>query len=181
MNQSKPVQLSFSSAFQLKYGLVVLMVFVCVNGLLYLLLDRALGGTYLESLRTLYFLDQNLPFYLGVIGLIQILVILVLTLIITLLVSHQIAGPIFRYEEVLGQVAAGQFPERVATRKTDQLKPMVDSLNDLSTSLRGVYRNAQILSEELSSSGKPDTELVTRQICRIRENMGEFLPDGGDK
>lgn len=178
MKPQKPIKLSFSTAFQIKYSLVILAVFICANFLLYLLLNKALSGGYLENLRTLYYLDQDLPFYLLIMAFLQIVFILLLTLIITLLVSHQIAGPIFRYEEVLNQIATGQFPAQVSTRNTDQLKPMVDSLNDLTTSFRGIYENARIL-EGLASSAEVDTEQLQQQIDRVRENMGVFHSGGG--
>lgn len=172
MHSQKPIKLSFSAAFQVKYCLIIIVVFICANFLLYLLMNRALSGNYLENLRTLYFLDQNLPFYLLIMALLQIFFILVLTLIITLLVSHQIAGPIFRYEEVLGRISAGQFPEQISTRSTDQLKPMVDSLNDLTTSAHNVYNNAQTLSENIEAD--TDFETLRQQISKVRKNMGNF-------
>jgi len=178
MNQQKPIKLSFSAAFQVKYCLVVLATFACANVLLYLMMNKALGGSYLKSLQTLYLLAQNLPFYLSVIGFLQIVFILVLTLVITLLISHQIAGPIFRYEVVLGQIASGDFPAQIETRQTDQLKSTVDSLNELSTSLRGVYSSAQTLSEQLTSLDDVDKTLLQRQITRVRENMGQFNVEG---
>jgi len=178
MQQQKPIKLSFSTAFQVKYCLMVLVVFVCANFLLYLLMNKALSGSYLESIRTLYYLDQNLPFYLSIMALLQIVFILILTLIITLLVSHQIAGPIFRYENILSQISAGQFPEQVNTRETDQLKPMVDSLNDLTMSFRDVYGNARIL-EQLASSPEVDSKQLQQQIDRVREDMGIFSSAGG--
>ena len=144
-------------------------------------MNKALSGSYLENLRTLYFLDQNLPFYLSIMALLQIFFILVLTLIITLLVSHQIAGPIFRYEEVLDQISAGQFPEQVATRSTDQLKPMVDSLNDLSTASRNVYNNAQTLSKNIEAGAEADFETVRQQVSRVRESMGNYYSEGANR
>ncbi|MCF6266428.1 MAG: hypothetical protein L3J57_07780 [Desulfuromusa sp.] len=181
MSSQKSIKLSFSSAFQIKYCLVILVVFFCANFLLYLLVNKALGGSYLENLQTLYFLDQNLPLYLSLIAFLQIFFIVFLTLIITLLVSHQIAGPIFRYEEVLGQIAAGQFPEQIVTRATDQLKPMVDSLNDLTTFSRSVYGNAQALSENIETSSAADFEALRQQILKVRESMGAFYSEGGNQ
>ena len=176
MSSQKPIKLSFSTAFQVKYCLIIAVVFCCANFLLYLLMNKTLSGSYLESLRTLYFLDQNLPFYLSIMALLQIFFILVLTLIITLLVSHQIAGPIFRYEKVLGRISAGQFPEQISTRATDQLKPMVDSLNNLTTSSRNVFGSAQTLSNNIEADA--DFETLRQQISKVRKSMGNFHSEG---
>ena len=178
MDSQRPIKLSFSTVFQIKYCLIILVVFSCANFFLYLLMDKALSGSYLESLQTLYSLDQNLPLYLSIMAFLQIFFILVLTVIITLLVSHQIAGPIFRYEKVLSDISGGQFPEQISIRSTDQLKPMVDSLNDLTIFSRNVYGNAQALSESVESGSEPDIESLRQQISRVRESMGTFYSGG---
>ena len=72
MTQQKPIKLSFSAGFQLKYCLIIAAVFACANFLLYLVMNKALSGSYLENLRTLYYLDQNLPLYLSIMALLQI-------------------------------------------------------------------------------------------------------------
>lgn len=133
--------------FQFKYCCVMAGLFAAASVLLYLMMDKALPGSYRESLRVLYFLEQNLPFYLSVMALLLVLFILVLTLIITLLVSHQIAGPVYRYEFVLKQMLKGEFPKNISTRQTDQLKPMVDSLNGLTNRYTKVYEGGKCLSD----------------------------------
>ena len=178
MGTQKPIKLSFSTVFQLKYCLIIAAVFACANFLLYLVINKALSGSYLENLRTLYYLDQNLPLYLSIMALLQIFFILVLTLIITLLVSHQIAGPIFRYEEVLNRISTGQFPEQISTRSADQLKPMVDCLNDLTTFSRNVFGSARILSENINTDSVVDVETLQQQISRVRKGMGSFYSEG---
>ena len=178
MNSQKPIKLSFSTAFQVKYCLNIAVVFACANFFLYLIIDKSLSGSYLESLRALYHLDQNLPLYLSIMAFLQIFFILVLTIIITLLVFHQIAGPIFRYEVVLKQISAGHFPKQVSTRSSDQLKPMIDSLNNLASFSHNVYDNAQALSEHIESDSEPHIESLRQQIAIVRESMGAFYSEG---
>lgn len=168
------IKLSFSFWFQLRYCLVIVGLFVLASGLLYLFLDQSLGGSYLESLRTLYYLDQHLPFYLSIMALLLILFILVLTLVITLLVSHQIAGPVFRYESVLQQIAEGEYPDHVATRATDQMKPLVGSLNRLSGYYRDTFvaaRDLSVLLEEELSEEAVGFEQLSEKVESVRERM----------
>ena len=181
MSSQKSVKLRFCTAFQVKYCLIIVIVFACANFSLYLLIDKAMSGSYLQSLRTLYALDQNLPFYLCFMAFLQIFFILVLTLIITLLVSHQIAGPIFSYERVLNQISAGQFPDHVSTRSSDQLKTIVDSLNEFTSSSRNVYGHAQSLSDAIESGSATDIESLKQQISTVRKSMGAFYSGGGNQ
>jgi nitrogen fixation/metabolism regulation signal transduction histidine kinase len=146
LSQQKSIRAGFSLMFQFKYCCVIAVLFAAASVLLFLMMDKALPGTYRESLRVLYYLEQNLPFYLGVMALLLVLFILVLTLIITLLVSHQIAGPVYRYEFALKQMLKGEFPKKISTRQADQLKPMVDSLNRLTERYITIYGEGMDLS-----------------------------------
>lgn len=175
MAKDRPVKLSFSVTFQVKYCLTVAVTFVVASVLLYFLLDKALGGGYRESLRTLYFLDQNLSLYLSIMALLLTLFLLVLTLVVTLLVSHQIAGPVFRYEDVLKKVISGVFPRNVATRQTDQLKLLVGSLNNLTDRCRDTFEEANQLSAMVGENLQQDdidAEPLLTQINLIRQQMG---------
>lgn len=174
MRKDKPIRLSFSLAFQVKYCLTVAVLFIIASVLLYLLLDEALGGGYRQSLRTLYYLDQNLPLYLSIMALLLTLFILVLTLVVTLLVSHQIAGPVFRYEDVLRQMADGVFPRKIETRQTDQLKILLGSLNGLAGRCRETFEAADGLSNSIDKvmqgSGKEFSPLLPK-IEAVRQKM----------
>lgn len=176
--RAKPIRLGFSARFQIGYCLVMVAVTACASGLLYLLMDKSLSGGYLQSLRTLHYLDQNLSFYLSIMVLLQTLFVLFLTLLIVLLVSHQIAGPVFRYESVLENMQKGMIPKSVATRSNDQLKSTVDSLNGLSDYLRRVYESAGELKKQLDENGENlaaiDPVIVRQKISTVRTALGRF-------
>lgn len=184
MGKQKPINLSFSVGFQIKYCIIVSLVFLGATFLLFSLMNRALGGSYLESLRTLYLLDQNLPLYLSIMALLQICFVLFLALVITLLVSHQIAGPVFRYEAVLTKMISGEFPSDIATRNTDQLKPMVVSLNTLAGRCRETFEKVQALSDFLDSEyarsdlpSKTNKEVLQQKIADVRHCMATIPPE----
>lgn len=185
MDKQKSIKLSFSMGFQIKYCLTIATIFIGANILLYLLMNKTLSGSYLENLRTLYYLEQNLALYLSIMALLQTCFILVLTLVITLLVSHRIAGPVFRYEAVLSKIVSGEFPSSVATRETDQLKPMVDSLNKLTTRCRETFEGIQMLSKTIETESN-DQELLDEEslesfrqkISTVRTNMDKLMSEG---
>jgi len=175
--KQKPIKLRFSAGFQLKYVSAVSVLFIGATASLYLMMDEALAGSYLESLRTLYYLEQNLPVYLATMALLLLLFVMILTLVITLLVSHQIAGPVYRYEQVLKQMIVGVFPSSVATRQGDQLKPIVGSLNQLSARCRGVFEQSGKVAEQvesLLSAAEQDDRQLRRNIDSLRDQLGQF-------
>jgi len=175
---AKPIQLGFSARFQIFYCLVMIVITAAASWFLYLLMNKSLSGGYVESLRTLYFLEQNLPTYLSILALLQTFFVLILTLVIVLLVSHQIAGPVFRYEDVLARISKGEVPAQVTTRSSDQLKTTVDSLNDLTGRLRYLYGKAGELQRRMAnqSAAWDSHELVELklQIADVREAMAGF-------
>jgi len=175
---TKPIRLKFSAGFQFRYCLIITVVLAVSSLLLYRLMDKSLSGSYLENLRTLYYLDQNLSFYLSVLALLQAFFILILTLVIVLLVSHQIAGPVFRYESILKGIQAGSIPKIVATRHSDQLKTTVDSLNALTSRLRSAFQEAKVLQQQLdvdlADPDSLDLSAINRQVAEVRKNVGHW-------
>ena len=165
----RPLKADFCRAFQIKYGLSIGALFLAATVLLYLLMNRTLAGSYLENLRTLYYLEQESGFYLAIIGLLLVLFIMVLTLVALLLISHQIAGPVFRYESILGAMIEGDYPEKVATRKSDQLKPIVVSLSALNDRYRTLFERLNDLSLH-----RDDPAYVSAAVKALRERYPEL-------
>ncbi len=69
-------------------------------------------------------------------------------ILVTLLVSHKIAGPLFRFEKELLAIGSGNLQTKMALRKEDQMKEVAEGLNVMVASLRA-------------------------KICEIREGIGE--------
>lgn len=53
----------------------------------------------------------------------------------TLVVSHRIAGPIYRIDAVIRQMIAGEYPDKVALRRGDHFHETADLLTALSRKL----------------------------------------------
>jgi len=59
------------------------------------------------------------------------------TILVTLLVSHKIAGPLFRFEKELQDIAAGNLRTKMSLRKQDQMVEVAEGLNRMVETLRG--------------------------------------------
>ena len=70
-------------------------------------------------------------------NLITLVLITGATIGVTLLISHKLAGPMFRFEADLKVIGTGDLTKVVRLRKEDQIKDMVQSLNDMTASLHG--------------------------------------------
>ena len=64
-----------------------------------------------------------------------------LVALIGILLSHRIAGPIFRMEVFLKNMATGDFTSRLILRKGDELMSVAEGINDLGESLKSSLHN----------------------------------------
>jgi len=61
---------------------------------------------------------------------------LVIVLIVSSVISHKMAGPIFKFEKSAGVLAGGDLTHRVYLRKGDQLLELQDEFNKMAASLQ---------------------------------------------
>ena len=90
-------------------------------------------------------------------NLITLGLISIATIIVTLFISHRLAGPLFRFEKELKEIGNGDLTTVITLRKKDQIKSLADDLNRMSTNLdekvRGI-RNQVLELIELASRQK---------------------------
>lgn len=70
-------------------------------------------------------------------NIITLVLITMATVAVTLLVSHKLAGPMFRFEADLKMIGEGALTKTVRLRKEDQLKDLVGSINHMTANLHG--------------------------------------------
>jgi len=175
VKSDKQIQAAFSFTFQLKYGLAMVIGSILTSLTLYFSLDRGLEGGYFQSLVTLSDLEKSIPYYLIGTFIIQLLLIFCITFIIHLFVSHKIAGPVYRYELSVTSLLKNDLRIAVRTRKGDQLKPMVESLNTFAAATAQTVEKLKELGEQLDeelAQNKPDLASIRRRISLIQPRLG---------
>ncbi len=127
-----------STKFQLKYvGLILLLMFatasICSYFVYYtvmVLMGEKLASVYPQG--RLISIINTVNFRI----LVTLLLITPIVTIIGIYLSHKIAGPIYRIEKFLGDMAAGNFASRIILRKGDELVSIADKINLLNDSLK---------------------------------------------
>lgn len=71
--------------------------------------------------------ENQVLFLLGVLQ----LLFLAITFMLTIFLSHRIAGPLFKLRQSMEEVSRGNFDQRIAFRKTDHFVEMQDTFNDM--------------------------------------------------
>ena len=61
----------------------------------------------------------------------KIIIYVVFVVLISAIVSHKMAGPVYRFEQTCKAIAKGDFSQRVHLRKGDQLMDLQDEFNKM--------------------------------------------------
>ncbi len=137
------IKKGYQARFILKFCLVVLVGAVISSGLLYLLAQGSLTSTYADSRLTVRSTSAAILPAVIYTNLITLALVTVATVFVVLYVSHKIAGPLFRFEKELSEIAEGDLTKVVKLRSKDEVTDMADSLNKMTASLRERLKELQ--------------------------------------
>ena len=159
------IQKDFQAKFILKFCMILLIGIIISIGLLFLFSENSLTSTFEQSRLVIQnTADAILPgVYLS--HLIALVLIILLTIVTTLLISHKLAGPLFRFQKELNEIGNGDLSKVVKVRKKDQIKAMADSLNQMRENLQikilDIKEEVEQIIESTSGQEIPP-DLVTR-------------------
>ncbi len=98
------------------------------------------------------------------------LIVAVIAVVITLLISHKIAGPMFRFEKDLEEISQGNLQKNIQTRQGDQFSGVTENLNNmvgnLNRKLTEVQKDLTSLAEAASTQGMPQDFRDDLEECR---------------
>ncbi len=94
----------------------------------------------------------------------------VLVTIVTLLISHKIAGPMYRFEKDIERIAGGDLKNRIRIRKGDQFQELVITLNkmidQLNREISSIKKDMAVLADRTDL-----TENCRQEIIRLDEKI----------
>lgn len=183
----KRKQYLVAKKFQLKYvGLILLLMFstaILCSYVVYYTSMISLG----EKLASVYPQGRLVSIVKAVNFRIMLSVLLVtpLVAVIGIFLSHKIAGPIFRMEKFMANMAAGDLSSKIILRQGDELISLADGINKLVENLKltigGQKDRVNMISSEVDNlkkavSSKPQE--VSGSINRLAsevKGLGEEL------
>jgi methyl-accepting chemotaxis protein len=154
------IKKDFQTRFIVKFILVLVIGGFISVGLTLLTTRGTLTTSFVDS--RLLIQDTPLVILPSVVltTVISIAVVGIVVAIVTLLVSHKIAGPMFRFEKDIERIARGDLKSQIHLRKGDQFQEMVTSINAMIDSL-----NAK-LSEIQEEVVKQSENQALSEVCR---------------
>ncbi len=73
---------------------------------------------------------------------------MIIVLIVSAVVSHRMAGPIFKFEKSCATVASGDLTHRVCLRKGDQLTDLQDQFNNMTDAVNETVKQLEAFKAE---------------------------------
>jgi signal transduction histidine kinase len=146
----------------------------------------AQGQTQLEQ-NALALRDQSQRIERGYVRLAVVVVLALLLLVLGIglagvVVTHKVAGPVYKMKRLLGDLGRGQFKVVARLRKGDELQHFFDAFNDMANQLsrrqeeeiRQIDRVIELLasdsSDPLQVSGARERLLTLRESMRVQLN-----------
>ena len=131
------VRMGFQKDFIIKYCVLVLIAVVVLSLIVYLFCGTTVTTVFKESrLKILNTNDFILP-YLFWSSLIAVVCAVAVCWRMTMIISNRLAGPLYRFEKDIAQVAQGDLTLNIRVRQKDEFKSLARILNDLT----GDWRN----------------------------------------
>lgn len=182
----KRKQYLVSKEFQLKYvGMILLFIFLtaalCSYVVYYtsmILLGEKLANVYPQG--RLVSIVRIVNFRI----LLSVLLVSPLVAIIGIFLSHKIAGPIYRIEKFLANMATGDLSARINLRQGDELITIAEAINKMSESLKYTISGQKeqlkkVVSEleelkKVSSSRPQDVAFMKNNIDRLESEINDL-------
>jgi signal transduction histidine kinase len=183
MSRHRRRQYLISRRFQIKYiSLILLFMFgtAIVTGYMvyvttWVMFGEKLAAVYPQGLLLEVVKNVNMVLLLRLIFLSP------LVILVGLILSHRIAGPIYRIREQLKKIRRGDYEADIRLREKDELKDLADEVNELSGNL-GRARNERLstlrsLSEKMDGleaaviAGDGSREHLLKHILAAKEDI----------
>lgn len=103
----------------------------------------------------------------------KLFVYLIIVLIVSAVVSHRMAGPIFKFEKSCSTVAAGDLTHRVYLRKGDHLIDLQEHFNNMVEAVHVSFREVESFKRAAAVKApalKEDIETLDKKIACILPN-----------
>jgi methyl-accepting chemotaxis protein len=167
------VQKEFQSKFILKFCMVLFTGIIISIGLLFLFSQNTLTSSFEQSRLVIKNTASAILPSVFLSHLIALVLITLLTIVVTLLVSHKLAGPLFRFQKELREIGEGNLTQVIKLRKKDQVKAMADSLDQMRVNLQKKILDIKEEVEQIieSTSGQDIPPDLSKRLDHLNQKI----------
>ena len=157
----------FQTNFILKFCMLVIATGGFITMVLYTLARKATMVSFVNSRVVVQSTADFLIPLLIQTFVASTIIVGIATIVITLFVSHRIAGPLYRFKKVLGSLGEGNFSLACKIRVKDSLQDVALAFNDMIINVR---KNFDLIDKDLKNlKGKLDAG----DIKEIKKSVSE--------
>ena len=169
------VKKEFQFNFILKFCTILLVGVLISSGLLFLFSQDTLTSTFSHSRLVIKSTAEAMLPAIIITNLISLALIVVTTIIVTLYISHKIAGPIFRLEKEIQRIGQGDLSTVITLRDKDQMVDVVQRVNEMTTGLHRRVAEIKRQAESIArSASHPDT---SGDVAEQAEQLNRYVSD----
>lgn len=171
----------FQTKFILNYSLLIIIGTLVFNIAAYLILDSQIGKSLSSAHLAITRTGQLLLPTLVYLSIAFILILGTACIIITLLVSHKISGPLFAISRYLKMMADGNFNFEAKLRTRDQTAILAETLTETAKTIGGKIAVLKEATESLKKDLDESGALVSGkgcdqgQIIRLIHDLNEHV------
>jgi len=153
---------------------LVAVITICNFYVIFEYVMRSMAPDSEESARTfIQLIREGAGYRVLLIGLVNIIIVA----IIGVFYSHQFAGPSYKLDRSIRQIATGDLSFEIILRRTDAMTEIADSLNVLIVKYRGVFQKLHELIDRVKDT-TAELEVETggggKEVAVIKGTMAEI-------
>lgn len=171
------IEKKFQIQFIIKFCLLVTLGSLATMALLYFFASRTTTVSF-QNTRAVVKSTADFIFPILVQTLLVVTILIALsTIMLTLLISHRIAGPLYRFKKELLKMKGGHLESEFKIRKGDQLQELAEILNELKCQYREDIAEIKSSCQELESSisklklSPEESSLLREALDKLREKI----------
>jgi len=165
------IKKEFQIRFIIKFCLILLGGIILSSLLVFLFSQETLTSSFENSRLVIKNTGDAIIPTLVVTNLATLAVITIAAIGVTLFVSHRVAGPMFRFEQDIKRIAAGDLRVRINLRQKDQFPEMAKSFNEMTVSMhKKIAEIDEKIEELLIQDARPRTVAdYEKEVAGLKE------------
>lgn len=175
------IKKGFQARFILRFILVIFLGIIVSSGIVYYLTSKKIEEAYYRSHIKIASTGEIVYPILFTANTITVGIIIVITIIITLLISHKIAGPLYRIEKSIHEIGEGNLSFKIYLRAKDELITLAEIFNNMMVTLKGKIEKIQDAANYMDSTvnqwvviKKLDKKALSKDVTAIRKRINEI-------
>ncbi|MBI5043922.1 MAG: HAMP domain-containing protein [Nitrospirae bacterium] len=175
------IKKGFQARFILRFILVIFLGIMVSSGIVYYLTSKRIEEAYYRSHIKIASTGEIVYPILIAANIVTVSIIIVITIIITLLISHKIAGPLYRIEKSIHEIGEGNLSFKIYLRAKDELITLAEIFNNMIAKLRGKIEKMQDAAHHMGSTvnqwaiiKKIDKKALSKDVTAIRKRVNEI-------